>query len=50
MNDPKDETINSTTNEDIEDVEDMAAFDERADEPDLQFDDIVEDLRRRGKI
>lgn len=33
-----------------EDAEDLAAFDERAAEPELPFEDVVKDLRRRGKI
>ena len=33
-----------------EDAEDLAAFDERASERDLPFDEVVKDLRRRGKI
>ena len=33
-----------------EDAEDLAAFDERAAEPDLPFEDVVRDLKRRGKI
>lgn len=33
-----------------EDAEDLAAFEERAAEPDLPFEDVVKDLRRRGKI
>jgi len=33
-----------------EDAEDLAAFEERASEPDLPFEDVVKDLRRRGKI
>lgn len=33
-----------------EDVEDLAAFDERRGEPDLPFDEVVRDLRRRGAI
>jgi len=33
-----------------EDVDDLAAFDERADEPSLPFESVVKDLRRRGKI
>ena len=33
-----------------EDAEDLAAFQERASERDLPFDDVVKDLRRRGKI
>jgi hypothetical protein len=33
-----------------EDAIDLAAFDERASEPDLPFEDAVKDLKRRGKI
>ena len=33
-----------------EDAEDLAAFEERASEPDLPFEDVVRDLKRRGKI
>ena len=33
-----------------EDAEDLAAFDERADEPDLPFEAVVKELRRSGKI
>ena len=33
-----------------EDAEDFAAFEERAAEPNLPFEDVVKDLRRRGKI
>jgi hypothetical protein len=33
-----------------EDAEDLAAFDERASEPDLPFEKLVKDLKRRGKI
>ena len=33
-----------------EDAEDLAAFDERADEPDLPFERVVKELRRSGKI
>ena len=33
-----------------EDAADVAAFEEREDEPDLPFSDVVEDLRRRGKL
>jgi predicted DNA-binding protein len=34
----------------IEDAEDLSAFSERADERELPFEDLVKDLRRRGKI
>ncbi len=33
-----------------EDAEDLAAFDERAHEPNLPFEDVVRDLKERGKI
>ncbi|MBI2468185.1 MAG: CopG family transcriptional regulator [Candidatus Rokubacteria bacterium] len=33
-----------------EDAEDLAAFEARAREPDLAFEDVLRDLRRRGKI
>jgi plasmid stability protein len=33
-----------------EDAEDLAAFAERAKEPNLAFEDVLEDLKRRGKL
>ena len=33
-----------------EDAEDLAAFAERRQEPDLPFEDVLKDLRLRGKI
>ena len=33
-----------------EDAEDLAAFEERAAEPNLSFERVVRDMRRRGKI
>jgi len=33
-----------------EDAEDLAAFDERASEPNLPFEEVVKELKRRGKI
>ena len=33
-----------------EDAEDLATFDERQDEPNLVFEDVVKDLKKRGKI
>jgi phospholipase/carboxylesterase len=33
-----------------EDAEDLAAFEERAHEPNLSFEDVVRDLKQRGKI
>lgn len=33
-----------------EDAEDLAAFDDRAHEPDLKFEEVLMDLKRSGKI
>jgi len=33
-----------------EDAEDLAAFEERASEPNLSFEQVVKDLKRSGKI
>ena len=33
-----------------EDAEDLTAFDERASEPDLPFEDVVKELRASGKL
>ncbi len=33
-----------------EDAEDLAAFEERRHEPNLPFEDVLQDLKRRGKI
>ena len=33
-----------------EDADDLAAFAERASEPDLPFEEVVANLRRRGQI
>jgi plasmid stability protein len=34
----------------LEDAEDLAAFDERAHEPNMDFGTLVKDLKRRGKL
>ena len=34
----------------FEDAEDIAAFEERANEPNLSFEDVLKDLRKRGKL
>jgi hypothetical protein len=34
----------------LEDVADLAAFDERAHEPNLDFETMLKDLKRRGKL
>lgn len=36
--------------ETAEDAEDLTAFEERAEEPNLGFQDVLEDLKQRGKI
>jgi hypothetical protein len=33
-----------------EDAEDLEAFEERAHEPDLPFEDVIKDLKKRGEI
>ena len=33
-----------------EDAEDLAAFEERAKEPSLAFEEVLKDLKRRGKL
>jgi hypothetical protein len=33
-----------------EDAEDLAAFEDRAAEPVVSFDDVLKDLKRRGKL
>jgi hypothetical protein len=33
-----------------EDAEDLSAFEERAGEKSLEFEDVVKDLKRRGKL
>jgi hypothetical protein len=33
-----------------EDAEDLAAFDQRVNEPNLPYEAVVKDLKRRGKI
>ena len=34
----------------IEDAEDLAAFEDRVSEPGMPYEDVVKDLKRRGKI
>ena len=33
-----------------EDAEDLAAFSQRRKEPDLRFEDVLKDLKKRGKL
>ncbi|MGO8792395.1 MAG: CopG family transcriptional regulator [Terriglobia bacterium] len=45
------EVVNAAVRQSIaEDTEDLAAFKERASEPDLPFESVMKDLRRRGKL
>jgi hypothetical protein len=34
----------------VEDAEDLASFEERAKEPSLVFEDVLRDMRRRGRL
>jgi len=50
-----DRTMSDLVNEAIqlalaEDAEDLDAFDQRDSEPNLPFEDVVKELRKRGKI
>jgi len=50
-----DSSVSDIVNEAIrivfaEDAEDIAAFAERAQEPNLSFEEVLKDLKRRGKI
>jgi len=50
-----DQTISDLVNAAVrnvlrEDAEDLAAFRERAKEPTMAFEDLVRDLKRRGKL
>jgi len=50
-----DRTISDLVNEAVklrlsEDAEDLTAFEQRAHEPNLPFEDVLKDLKERGKI
>jgi hypothetical protein len=50
-----DSSVSDIVNEAIrivfaEDAEDISAFKERAHEPNLSFEEVLKDLKRRGKI
>ena len=50
-----DRTVSDLVNEAVrlslaEDAEDLAAFEERAREPNLAFESVLKDLKRRGKL
>lgn len=45
------ELVNAAVRQSLaEDVEDLAAFRERQDEPALRFEDFVRELRERGEL
>jgi len=45
------EIVNAAVKQSMaEDAEDLAAFKERAKEPNLAFDAVLKDLRQRGKL
>ena len=50
-----DQSVSDLVNEAVrmslaEDAEDLAAFEERVSEPNLAFEDVLKDLRKRGKL
>ncbi|MBM3944799.1 MAG: CopG family transcriptional regulator [SAR202 cluster bacterium] len=45
------ELVNEAVKQSLaEDAEDLAAFEERAHEPALSFEDVLNDLKKRGKL
>jgi hypothetical protein len=45
------ELVNTAVRQSLaEDADDLAAFDARVNEPNLAFEDILRDLKRRGKL
>ena len=45
------EIVNTAVKQSMaEDAEDLAAFEERAQEPNLVFEAVLKDMRRRGKL
>ncbi len=45
------ELVNEAVREALsEDADDLAAFEDRGKEPELMFEEVVKDLKRRGKI
>jgi hypothetical protein len=49
------ESVSQLVNEAVrarlaEDLEDLAVFDERADEPEVPLDEVLADLRARGRL
>jgi hypothetical protein len=45
------EMVNDAVRQSLaEDAEDLAAFDERADEPTVDFEDFIKKMKRSGKL
>jgi plasmid stability protein len=45
------ELVNAAIRQSLaEDAEDLAAFEDRAHEPSLAFEEVLKDLKRRGKL
>ena len=45
------ELVNAAVRQSLaEDAEDLAAFEDRAREPSLAFEEVLKDLKRRGKL
>jgi uncharacterized protein YqjF (DUF2071 family) len=45
------ELVNAAVRQSLaEDASDLAAFEERAGEPNLSFEEVLKDLKKRGKI
>jgi len=48
---PLSDLVNDAVRQSLtEDAEDLAAFKERAHEPNLSFEAVLKDLRKRGKL
>ncbi|HLE72264.1 MAG TPA: CopG family transcriptional regulator [Vicinamibacteria bacterium] len=48
---PISELVNDAVRRSLaEDVEDLSAFQDRVREPNLAFEDVVKDLKKRGKL
>jgi hypothetical protein len=51
MNVSVSDLVNESIRESLrEDAEDLAAFDRRAAEPNLNFEDVIKDLKKRGVL
>ena len=50
MSDLVNDAVRMALREDREDREDLSAFDERAEEPTMSYEELLKDLRAHGKI